>query len=678
MKLSRIAAAALASAALPSAFALGTTSVLAAPSPVDNFVGATIANPPDAASITRRCDAYIGEIERQQRVLERETGRATIERTLQRYDDISMLLRAGGAEFTLYREVAADAERRAAGAACEVRMDNAESKLSLSRPIYDRLKAIDATRADPSTQHYLKRTLLGFERSGVSRDPATRAKVQALQEKIAVAGNAFDRNIAEGRRTIKADPAELAGLPADYIAAHPPGPDGKVTISTDYPDYAPVMTYAESDDLRKRLLDQYLLRAFPENDAKLRELFDLRHELATLLGRPDYAALELEDKMLDTPQKVETLLAEMAAAARPAGERDYAKKLAVWQQKHPGATSFPLWANSYLGQKVQKQLFDYDRQEARKYFTYNGVRDGVLRLTEDLFGLEIRKWDTPVWDPAVETYEIVENGAVIGRFYLDSHPRPGKYSHANHIAVRSGVEGRMIPVSALVMNLPAGDHTTGLMEHGDVVTFLHEFGHLLHSILGSKQKWVGNSYNAVEWDFIEAPSQMLEEWLFDYDTLARFAVDAEGRTIPRELVEKMNKARYFDLGLGDLRQLGLANASLGFHRGPAPADIGATFRRLEGQFDPIGYYDGSQMQSAFTHLNGYSTVYYTYRWSMVIAKDLFTRFKQNGLRDRATAARYREKVLEPGGSKPAAQLVEDFLGRPVSIQAYTAEMAKDL
>jgi len=311
------------------------------------------------------------------------------------------------------------------------------------------------------------------------------------------------------------------------------------------------------------------------------------------------------------------------------------------------------------------------------------VRDGILALTSDLFGVTIRPWRTTVWNPQVEAYEMLDRsgpraGKVIGRFWFDSHPRPGKYNHANMINIRQGVAGKAIPVGVLVMNLPAGDHRTGLMEHGDVETFLHEFGHMLHHIFGGQTaRWAGQSGVATEWDFVEAPSQMLEEWVYDYDTLAKFARNAKGEVIPRALVEKMNRARYFDQGMADMRQLALSNISLRYHQGPAPADLGARMRELDAVYNPLPAPPFSQFQDSFGHLNGYSAIYYTYRWSKVIADDLFTRFATEGLRNPATARDYRRKVLEPGGSKPAAMLVADFLGRPISLDAYKAEMAKD-
>jgi thimet oligopeptidase len=638
--------------------------------------GPILATAPDAATLDAKCDTYISAIEARQKALEGETGKATIDGTLVRYDEMVGLIGAGSGEFTLYQQVMEDQARRDAGAQCQVRLATLGSKISLSRPIYDRLSAIDATGTDAATALYLKRTLEGFERAGVALDEAKRARVQELQEELAKVGTEFDTNIANGRKVVKARPAELKGLPEDYIAAHQPGADGLVEISTDYPDYQPVMAYAESDDLRRRLSEAYNQRAYPENDALLTRLFTLRQELAGILGRPNYATLVLEDKMVDSPAKVQKLLDDMAAAARPAAERDYAKNLAVLKELRPGAETIEFWQTGWLSPKVQQKFYNYDRQEARQYFAYDNVRDGILKLTEDLFQVDIRPWDTPKWNPDVETYEMVSDGKVIGRFYFDSHPRPGKYGHANMVPLRPGLPGQPA-VAALVMNLPKGDHSTGLMEHSDVVTFLHEYGHMIHGMFGGTQRWFGQSGISTEWDFVEAPSQMLENWVYDYDTLAAFAVNAKGETIPRELVEKMNKARYFNLGMGDMTQLGYANISLQFHQNPVPADLGAATRMWRDAYAVVPAPDFVQMQDSFNHLNGYSAIYYTYRWSKVIADDLFTRFEKEGLRNPKTAAEYRKLVLEPGGTKPAAELVRDFLGRDVSLDAYRAEMAKD-
>lgn len=635
---------------------------------------------PTPAAIKQRCDLFINRITAERTRLESEKGAATVSKTLRSYDNISDLLGAASGEATLFREVATTAASRDAGQECEVRLSAEGTKLSLSRPLYDRLKAIDASKADAATQYYLRRTLLGFERSGVALDAAGRAKVQKVSDEIAALEAEFAKNIAQGRRTVTATPAELEGLPKDFIDAHKPGADGKITISTDYPDYIPVMTYAKSSDLRHRLYIQFNQRAYPANDAVFRKLLEKRNELVALVGRPNYATLTLEDRMLNSPEKVQAFMDEQAAAALPAAKRDYAKKLALLQRMQPGATKINPWDNGMLSNLVQKESYGYDTQKARQYFAYNNVRDGILKLTEDLFGVQIKPWKTPLWSTRVEAYEMYEQGKLIGRFYFDSHPRDGKYSHANAVPLRSGVGAGRVPVAALVMNMPAGDHSTGLMEHSDVETFLHEFGHLIHHIFGNqKQRWAGQAGVANEWDFVEAPSQMLENWVYDYDTLKDFAVDAKGNVIPRELVAQMNRARFFDEGMGDMRQIGLSNIALQYNLGTIPPDLGAAARAADAKYSLIPMADETQMFASFGHLgnSGYGAAYYTYNWSKVIADDLFTAFEKNGLRDPETARRYRELVLAPGGTRPSAELVQAFLGRPISLDSYRAKMEKN-
>jgi thimet oligopeptidase len=626
---------------------------------------------PTAAAINARCDWFAARSTAMRKALEQSKAKSSVSTTLTAYDKLNELLNDGSGEVGFYRQVSPTAASREAGEKCEVRMASEQTKLSLSRPIYEHLKAIPAP-ADASTKLYLTRILNAFERAGIGLDAAGRTKAQALSDEVSNLGTSFEANIPKGQKTITATVAELDGVPQDFIAAHKPGPDGKITLTTNSTDYVPVMSYAKSGALRERFYRAYSMRAYPENDAVLRDMINKRGELAQLVGRPNYATLNFEDRMLNTPDKVQSLLDEMAAAAKPASERDYAKKLAMLQTLQPGATKLNPWDSAYVSNLVQKQSYGYDRQEARKYFTYAKVRDGILKLTEDLFGVDIRPWKTPKWDPLAESYEFYDHGKLIGRIYFDAHPRDGKYEHANAIPLRYGV-GSTIPVGVLVFNVP-----NGLTEHSDVVTFLHEYGHLLHHMFGGqKQRWAGQSSFQTEWDFVEAPSQMLENWVFDYGTLKKFGVDAAGNPIPRDLVEKMNRARYFDLGMGDMRQLGLSNIALQYYLRPAPANLGQAAHDYDAKYDLLPPAPGTQSQDSFPHLAGYGAAYYTYRWSVVIADDLFTEFQKNGLHDRATAERYRRLVLQPGGSKPAAELVSDFLGRTISLDAYKAKLAKD-
>ena len=665
------------------AMTLFAASILSAPSSaseVRDVMGKIMVDPQQPAALDAKCDQYIGAIEARRDQLIGASGAATLENTLRPYDEVVALVSAGAGEFSLYQQVMLNAELREAGANCYAKLVSLDSEINLSRPIYDRIAAIDLASADLETRSYLEEIRGKFERAGVALDDVKRSRVQAIQDRLGELSTALARNIADDVRTIRLKPDELKGLPQDYIDAHAAGEDGMVTLNTTYPDYIPFMTYAESDDARQRFSEIYGQRAYPQNDDVLREIFTLRSELANLLGKRNFAEVALADKMVNTPEKVSQLIADTYAIARPVAEREYAQNLAVLQSIDPAATRIEPWQRTFVENKAKQQLFDYDTQEVRKYFSYNNVRDGVLELTEDMFGVEIKQWDTAVWHPDVEAYEMLQDDKVIGRFYFDNHPRPGKYTHANMIPIYPGlvsIEGE-VPVGALVQNLPKGDHSTGLMEHGDVETLLHEFGHMIHVMFGDRQDWFGQASLAVEWDMVEAPSQMLENWVYDYDTLAKFAVDAQGNVIPRELVEKMNRVKSFNRGIQELRQLGLTNVSLRFHTDPVPADLGAATREWRNQYDIFEMPVTDQMQSSFSHLDGYSAYYHTYLWSRVLSADLFARFEREGLRNPQTAADYRNYVLAPGGSKPAAQLMRDFLGRDVTLEAFRAEIEKGL
>jgi thimet oligopeptidase len=655
----------------------------AAPAPdpatrsVDSFLATTHLNPRSPAEFTAACNAYLARAAALRAELERETGPARIGTTFRKFDDLGLVLGAASGDSGVVTQTSLDAATRDAGRACSQKIDALGTEISLSRPIYARLKAIDAKAASAQERFLLERAIAQYDRAGVGADEATRAKVKALQDRISENAIAFERNIADGRKEVTATPAELAGLPADYVAAHKPGPDGKVRISTDYPDLGPVLSYASDEGLRRRLYEANLTRAYPANDALLRKIFADRAELAALLGRPDYATLITEDKMIGSPAAARQFLDDIAAVVDAPARRDLGKMLTRLKAIDPKANAVPAWSTGYLPQLIRKEQYAVDPQEVRQYFAYDNVRDGILKLTQDLFGVQIRKWDTPLWAPGVEAYEMVEGGEVIGRFYMDNHPREGKYSHANVIPIRTGLTGRSLPVGILVCNFPAGDHRTGLMEHRDVETFLHEFGHLLHVIFAGRQQWAQQGPFGLEWDFVEAPSQMLENWVWDYDSLKSFAVNSKGEPIPAALVEKMNRARGFTEAFGDARQLGLSAVSLAYHLAPpGEADLTRVYRTAYDRYSPIPTTPGVHPQASFGHLTGYSAIYYTYMWSKTISTDLFTRFEREGLRNPATARRYRQMVLAPGSSKPAATLVSDFLGRPLSLDAYKARLAK--
>ena len=637
------------------------TSIDSKPSVLTEGIRATAS----AEQITADCETALGEAKAAFVALEAQTGKATVERVFGQYEVMTDALTGIGDVWHL-RSVHPNADVREAANTCSERQSDFLSQIGLSRPYFDRIAAIDTTELTAVERHMVEEALEGFRRSGVDRDAATRQKIRTLQSDITALGNEFDKNIREDVRSVQVDASELAGLPQDYIDAHPADDAGLVTITTDYPDLYPVMTYAKSDDLRKALRLKARSRGYPANKGLLEQLIAKRHELANILSFPSHAALSMDSQMIESPQNAQAFLDSIGDALKVPVEEELAVMLSRLQEDQPEAESVEVWQSGYIQNLLRLEDYKLDAQEVRTYFQYPRVRDGIFQLTEDLFDVEITPWDTPTWHEDVETFEVRDNGVLLGRFYMDNHPRPFKYQHAAHWTLRTGIKNKQIPMSGLAQNFPKG-----LMEHSQVETFLHEFGHLLHNMFSSTQKWSPVAGMSMERDFVEAPSQMLEEWIWDFDTLSKFAINEQGETIPRALVDKMVRARHFGRAIGTATQVYYANLSLNaYHREPSSFDLDDLTRELESKYAAYPHLPGTHFYANFGHLNGYSSNYYTYQWSLAIATDLFSKFEEGGLRNTSIANDYRRKVLEAAGSKPATEFVADFLGRQFSTEAY--------
>jgi thimet oligopeptidase len=637
----------------------------------DAALGPIVARPKSAADVKAMCDRRIAAIGSLQAKVEAMPLTAPPATLLAAYDDLyNLAVSAAFAEPPLIKDTNPDAAIRTAAEDCVQRTSQVVTRFQMSRPVYERLQAVERAGVGPELRYTLARQLDNFRRAGVDKDEATRKRIEALQNAITQTGIEFDRNINSDRSVVKAKPEELAGLPQDYLDSHKPGPDGLVEIRMTGAEITPVMQYADSAALRKRVQTAWLNRAFPANDAVLKRLFAQRAELAALLGYPNYAAYDLANRMARDPVRTKAFLDQIAAAARPVGEKEAARLLARLRKDDPKLAALGAWDSGYATRLVRKEAYDVDPAVVRTYFSFDKVRSGIFSLTEDLFGVQIRPWATEVWSPEVKAYELVEKGEVIGRFYLDMHPRDNKYTHAAMFPVRVGIKGRQLPVAALLTNFPEG-----LMEHGQVETFLHEFGHLLHWLFAGQRSFAMQNFGEIENDVIEAPSTLLEEWVWDADTLAKFATDAQGRPIPRALVDKMVAGRNFGRAFGTMSQLGLAAVALDYYSADmGSADLTRRFSETYGRYALAPYPEGSHMQASFGHLSGYGASYYTYQWSEALAADLLSRFRAAGLRDPATARAYRELVLAPGGSASMNDLARTFLGRDWSVDAYRKEL----
>ena len=573
----------------------------------------------------------------------------------------------------LLNNVHPNGELQASADTCVQEFTKLATDIGLSKPLYQRLQQVDVSEARADTRRYHRELLRGFQRSGVDKNDQQREKIRELNEKITALGQTFYKNSRSDVRSISVGSAKLLeGLPQDYIDQHKASDTGSYTITTDYPDFLPFMRYVKDDDTRLSLYKQFLNRGYPQNKQVLKDIIVSRYQLANTLGYADYAEYATEELMSKNPTVVRDFINRIDRMAKPRADEDYQQLLATLQTFSPQATSVGNWQKSYLEEIVKQQQYKVDTKAVREYFHYPKVRDGIFALIEDLFGVSIEPWQTDTWNDDVEAWQVIENGETIGQFYLDMHPRADKYKHAAQFTVQSGILGEQLPVAALVCNFP-----TGLMEHSQVETFLHEFGHLIHTIFGGKQRWSAFAGVATERDFVEAPSQMLEEWIWDYDTLKAFAINEQGEVIPEALVEKMRNARDFARGTFIRNQMFYAAMSLNYYQTPPEAlDLDKIMIEMQTNYSPFAYIDDTHFYASFGHLFGYSAAYYTYMWSEVIAADILKEFKDKGMRNTELARHYRQTVLAPGGSKDAAELVEDFLGRPFNFDAFIEKLSK--
>jgi thimet oligopeptidase len=605
-----------------------------------------------------------------------EHGTRSVENTLVPFDHALFELESAESQSSLIENVHPDAALRAAAEQCSQKASAARTALLLDRAVYDALAAVPLADADAATRHYLERTLRDFRRAGVDKDETTAVRIRALNLELVELGQHFLRNIRDDTRFVRVkDPGELAGLPADYIERHPPDDSGVISLSTDYPDALPIFSYARSATLRRSMYREYNSRGYPKNLEVLERMLDRRHELANLLGYPTWADYITADKMVSSARAASDFIDRVVEASGARARREYESLLAHKRRTFPDAEAVEAWEAPYWSEQLRQAEYAFDSQSVRPYLSFARVKPGLFDVVCRLFGVELRPVpDAPVWHPSVECWEMREGGVVRGRFYLDLFPRPNKYSHAAHFGIRPGVREAHVPEAALVCNFPGGggEGDPGLMDHSEVRTFFHEFGHLLHSLFAGHQRWAGIAGIATERDFVEAPSQMFEEWTWSPAVLSTFARHYEtGQPMPAALVDQMKRASELPKGLNVRRQMVLARTSLAYHDRPSDeVDVDILYRQIAEQYLPYAAVKRTHFPCSFGHLDGYSAVYYTYMWSLVISKDLFSAFDSRNLLDPATARRYRDQVLAPGGSAPAAALLEAFLGRPFRYDAW--------
>ena len=628
----------------------------------------------DAATLTRISSEQLVQARAAIQSLVDVAGPRTIENTLQPYDDAVRLSLNAAFPSGLLGQVHPDAAVRTAADAAGQQAGVFFTELFQRRDVYNAFGALDVSSADAVIRDFVLELRKFFRFGGADKDEATRAVIQRANEDLTTASQEFNRNINGDRRSVITNRAELEGLPADFIASHPPDSDGRIALTTANPDMLPVLAYARSAALRERMYRAFHSRGHPQNLAVLQRMFAARHASATASGFASYADSATYFNMVGSAQAASDFLDRVERASRTRSEREYAQILRAKQTDEPGATQVAAWDQSYYTEKVRRADYDFDSQSVRPYFPFRSVKQGILDFTSRLFGITYHPVaDAPRWHRAVDVLDVREGDRVLGRIYLDLHPRADKYQHTAQFGIRGGVAGRQRPEGALVCNFPGGtEGDPGLMEHGQVRSFFHEFGHVLHEIFSGAGRWFAlGGIGGVARDFTEVPSTLLEYWMWDARVLRTFARRHETREpIPEAVVAAMRRAAEFDRGIAARRLLMYARFSLVVDSGDPNVDTDALFKATFERYLPFTFADGTHMQTAFVHLDGYAAGYYTYLWSAVIARDLFSGFDADNLMDAGRARRYRELVLAPGSASPAAELVTRFLGRPYSFEAW--------
>lgn len=625
--------------------------------------------PPE--QITQDCASYIDKFNQQLESLTTAKSAATYQTVMRPFDQYLTEFADELLHDYLMQNVHVDEDVRKASSDCSIKTFAIFTSMSMNRPLYEKISQISTENLPPAQAFTVNYWKASFQASGIGKDQPTRDKIQALNDEVTVLNNQFSQNITDDVRSIKVKPERLDGLPADYIESHPVDENGLVTVTTAYSDIGPIYKYAHDRQLRKDVMLMSNNRAYPQNKPLLMEILQKRFQLAQTLDHDNYAQLDMIGTMVGTPDKAEAFASTLSKAIKQPVQNEKARLLKRMQKLDAKTNSIESYDTSYIANIIRQEDYQLDAKEVRQYFDYDKVRDGILKLSEDLFNLEIKPYTGAKWHTSVEAYDVYEKNKLIGRFFFDSHPRKGKFTHAAQFGINLGKKDYEIPQAALVMNFPKG-----LMEHNQVETFLHEFGHLIHYIFAGQNE-IGYSRYQDEPDFGEAPSMMLQEWVWDYETLSQFATDSDAKVIPKTLVQKMNQARYFGQAVGTATQLTYTAMSLDlYNRTPTDIELDKFERDIYQQYSPYKLHDNIHPYASFGHLTSYGAKYYTYQWSNSIAEELLSKFKADGLRNQKTANDYRYKVLAVTGTKSAADAVKDFLGRDFSVNAYAERLSK--
>ncbi len=571
------------------------------------------------------------------------------------------------------------------------------TRLGADERLYAKYKAIDPAALSAEQRRAWDNAIRNFVLSGAELQGAAKERFAQIQERQAELSQKFSENALDATDAFVyyAKAEELDGVPADVqqaarAAAQAEGKDGfKLTLKM--PCYLPVMQFARSSALRETLYRAYVTRASDQaggdatrfdNGALIREILALRKEEAQLLGYANFGEVSVVPKMADSPAQVVSFLRDLAVRARPYAEKDVAD-LRAFAADHLGLTAPQAWDWPYVSEKLKEARYAFSEQEVKEYFTAPKVLAGLFKIIETLFDVAIRRDAAPVWNPAVEFFRIERGGQLVGQFYLDQPARVGKRGGAWMDDVRArwlrpDTGALQTPVAHLVCNFAEGvDGKPPLLTHDDVITLFHEFGHGLHHMLTRVNERDVSGISGVEWDAVELPSQFMENFCWEWDVLKHMTAHVEtGEPLPRALFDKMIAAKNFQSGMATLRQIEFSLFDMLLHTDHDPAaDFMPLLEQVRAEIAVLQPPAFSRTAHTFSHIfaGGYAAGYYSYKWAEVLSADAYAAFEESagadGLPDPAVGRRYREAILEAGGSRPAMESFKAFRGREPQLDA---------
>ena len=627
----------------------------------------------DAAMIAARCDNELAKVRATKRAIESKAGDVFAD-----WNRLSMQFADFAYPVYLLQNVATDKPTRDAAQSCLEKLLPFETEMAQSEPLYRRVRA---TKPKDAIDQTFKQDLIEkFEDGGATLPPDKRKRAQEIADEIKRLGLQFSKNVNEDPTTVVLTPAEAAGMPEAWLAARKRDANGNLVLGLDYPTVVPFLQSATSEAARRKVWWAKNRQGGEQNLQLLDSALKLRYELAQLHGMPDYASYALKRRMAQTPAAVNEFLGKVQAAVDEVEARELAElraDKAKFTGTDPAAPMLYRWDLAFHQERVRKERFKIDQEALRAYFPTNKSVLYALKLAERLYGIKFVERKAPVWHEDVRYFDVFEQGAgkdasrtgeFIGGIYLDLYPREGKYNHAAAFRVRAGSTlAQRTPISVLVTNF----NRQGL-DHDELETLLHEFGHVLHGVL-SKTRYVDQSGTSVKRDFVEAPSQMFEEWGRREEALKLFAeICPACPRLTTAQIAQLDAARKYGQGTRFARQREYAAYDMKLHSGAPPAAM-VTWAELEGK-TRLGHVDGSLFPASFGHLmGGYAAGYYGYMWSQVLALDMLSAF-DGKLMSLDVGRRYRQTILASGGQRPPQALVEAFLGRKPTSDAFYAEI----